>query len=170
MRWLTLSNMRSFVLTCGQRWERQLHSSQQRFIHINVTNLTTYNHVGFEVLTAVVMKITIFWDIMLCSPLNVNRHFGGTYHLHLQGRRMRRAKNQRESSACHMHSWWFLAWLILQTWRLGWRSSKTSVDTQRTTWRYIPEDSILQHLIILWRLILWAHHNRCLKNSVALVR
>jgi hypothetical protein len=24
---------------------------------------------GFEVLTAVVMKRSIFWDIMLCSPL-----------------------------------------------------------------------------------------------------
>jgi hypothetical protein len=32
--------------------------------------------VGFEVLTAVVMKSTIFWDIMPCSPLKVNRHFG----------------------------------------------------------------------------------------------
>jgi hypothetical protein len=29
--------------------------------------------VGFEVLTAVVMKSTIFWDITLCSPLKVNR-------------------------------------------------------------------------------------------------
>jgi hypothetical protein len=34
--------------------------------------------VGFEVLTVVVMKSNIFWDIMLCSPLKVNQHFGGT--------------------------------------------------------------------------------------------
>jgi hypothetical protein len=27
--------------------------------------------VGFEVLTAVVMKSSIFWDITPCSPLNV---------------------------------------------------------------------------------------------------
>jgi hypothetical protein len=27
--------------------------------------------VGFEVLTMVVIKSTIFWDIMLCSPLNI---------------------------------------------------------------------------------------------------
>jgi hypothetical protein len=40
--------------------------------------------VGFEVLTAVVMKSAIFWDITLCSPLSVNRRFGGTYHRHLQ--------------------------------------------------------------------------------------
>jgi hypothetical protein len=44
--------------------------------------------VGFEVLTVVVMKSTIFWDIKLCSLLKVNRRFGGTYRLHLQGRRI----------------------------------------------------------------------------------
>jgi hypothetical protein len=36
---------------------------------------------GFEVLTAVVMKYTIFWDITPCSPLKVNRRFGGIYSL-----------------------------------------------------------------------------------------
>jgi hypothetical protein len=46
-------------------------------------NEVTY--VGFEVLTAVVMKSTIFWDISPCGPLSVNRRFGGTYRLHLQG-------------------------------------------------------------------------------------
>jgi hypothetical protein len=45
------------------------------------------NYVGFEVLTAVVMKSTIFWDITRCTPLSVNRRFGGTYRLRLQGRR-----------------------------------------------------------------------------------
>jgi hypothetical protein len=40
---------------------------------------------------------TIIWDVTPCSPLNVNRRFGGTYRLHLQGRRISRARNQRES-------------------------------------------------------------------------
>jgi hypothetical protein len=48
------------------------------------------------------MKSTIFWDITPCSPLKVNRRFGGTYRLHLQGRRISRAGNQRERSACHL--------------------------------------------------------------------
>jgi hypothetical protein len=52
--------------------------------------------VGFEVLTAVVMKSTIFWDITSCSPLKVNRRFGRTYRLHLM-RRISRARYQRES-------------------------------------------------------------------------
>jgi hypothetical protein len=38
----------------------------------------------FEVLTAVFIESIIFWDIMLCSPLKVNRRFGGTCHFLLQ--------------------------------------------------------------------------------------
>jgi hypothetical protein len=51
-------------------------------------------NLGFEVLTAVIMKSTIFWDIMPCSPLKVNRWFGREYRLHLQGQRISRAINQ----------------------------------------------------------------------------
>jgi hypothetical protein len=54
-------------------------------------------YIGFEVLTAVAMKSIIFWDITPCSPLKVNRLLGGSYRLHLQGRRISRARNQRES-------------------------------------------------------------------------
>jgi uncharacterized protein YjiK len=56
-------------------------------------------HVGFEVLTAVVMKSTIFWDIKPCSPLKVNRFFGGKYRLHLQGRRISEARYQHEAGS-----------------------------------------------------------------------
>jgi hypothetical protein len=31
--------------------------------------------IGSEVLTEVIMKSTIFWDITPCSPLSVNRSF-----------------------------------------------------------------------------------------------
>jgi hypothetical protein len=44
------------------------------------------NHgVGFEVVTAVVINVAI-WDTSQCSPY-VNQCFGGTYHLHIQGRK-----------------------------------------------------------------------------------
>jgi hypothetical protein len=42
--------------------------------------------VGLEVLTTVIMKSSIFWEITLCSPLKDNVRFGGIYRLHLQGR------------------------------------------------------------------------------------
>jgi hypothetical protein len=34
------------------------------------------------------MKNAVFWDVAPCS-FCVNRHFGGTYRLHLQGRKIR---------------------------------------------------------------------------------
>jgi hypothetical protein len=80
---------------------------------------TVKQNIGFEVLTTVVMKSTIFWDITPCSPLKVNRRFGGTYHLHLQGRRISRARNQRENK---------------------WQAE----DFQLTTRCCIPEDSTLR--------------------------
>jgi hypothetical protein len=54
--------------------------------------------VGFEVLIAVVMNSTIFWDITPCSPSRARRRYGGTYRLHLQGGRINRARNKREST------------------------------------------------------------------------
>jgi hypothetical protein len=44
--------------------------------------------VGFEVFTAVVLKSIFFWDMTPCTPLSGTRRFGGTYPLHLQGRRI----------------------------------------------------------------------------------
>jgi hypothetical protein len=61
-----------------------------------------------RVVTAVVMKNSIFWDIM---PSKVNWYFGGTCCLHLQG------QNQR--LVYHQLSLWFLAWPIL--WPRRWR-------------------------------------------------
>jgi hypothetical protein len=34
------------------------------------------------------MKNAVFWDVAPCRP-SVNRRFGGTYRLHLQGRKIR---------------------------------------------------------------------------------
>jgi hypothetical protein len=43
------------------------------------------------------VKGTLFCDVMLCSPVEVKRLFGGRYCLHLQGRSY--AKKQKASSA-----------------------------------------------------------------------
>jgi hypothetical protein len=52
--------------------------------------------VGLEVLTAVAMKNSVFWDITLCRLLKGNRRFRGTFRLILQGRRISHARNQDE--------------------------------------------------------------------------
>jgi hypothetical protein len=38
-------------------------------------------------------------DITPCSPLEVSQRFGETYRLHLQGRRVRKARNQQKQAA-----------------------------------------------------------------------
>jgi hypothetical protein len=44
-------------------------------------------YVRFEVFTAVTMKNAVLWDVAACRSC-VNRRFGGTYRLHLQGRKI----------------------------------------------------------------------------------
>jgi hypothetical protein len=43
------------------------------------------------------MKSSIFWDITPCDPLKDSRRFGVTCRLHLRGRKISQARNQRES-------------------------------------------------------------------------
>jgi hypothetical protein len=47
-----------------------------------------------EVLTAMVMKSSIFWDITPCSPLKINRSFEGKCRLHLQISRISDGRNE----------------------------------------------------------------------------
>jgi hypothetical protein len=91
------------------------------------------------------MKSTILWDITPCSPLRVNRRFGGTYHLHLQGQKNKLSKKP--------------AWK-----QVAISSSETSVDTQRTTRCYIPEDGTF-HGKIGWLSLDPMHVLKCLKPS-----
>jgi hypothetical protein len=54
-------------------------------LYLFIAMVIKKHYVGFKVLTAMVMKSSNLWDIMLCSPLKVNRRFRGTRHFHLQG-------------------------------------------------------------------------------------
>jgi hypothetical protein len=56
-------------------------------------------YVGTEVLTAVVMKSSILWDITPCSPLKIKWCFGGICRLHLQDWRLSQARNQHEAGS-----------------------------------------------------------------------
>jgi hypothetical protein len=57
-------------------------------------------HVRFEVFTAVTMKKAVFWDEVQCRYC-VNRRFGGTYRLHLQGRRQEEIRERTRVSRCN---------------------------------------------------------------------
>jgi hypothetical protein len=79
--------------------------------------------VGFEVLTAVVMKSSVFWDarVTMCSLLGVDQSFGGTCRPHLQDRRVSQAKYQHETGSklgnLLPSSCWYHAWPTLSSWR-----------------------------------------------------
>jgi hypothetical protein len=72
--------------------ETEYRSSNKNEVGIKHVKLA-----ALEVLTAVVMKTSTFWDITPCNPLKVNRRFGETCHVHLQGRRISQERNERES-------------------------------------------------------------------------
>jgi hypothetical protein len=83
------------------------------------------------------MERTIFWDITPCSLLKVNRCFGGPYRLYLQGRSLPPAFILVSCST-------YTSTLKIE----AICSNETSVEFQRTTRRYIPEDSTLQEGIL----------------------
>jgi hypothetical protein len=54
--------------------------------HINLEIINDYSFVEFEVLTAVSVKSgTIFWDLTLCSLVQIYRYLGRTFCFHLEG-------------------------------------------------------------------------------------
>jgi hypothetical protein len=92
---------------------------------------------GFELLTAMVTKSSIFWDITSCSPLKANGRFGGTCHLQHKDR-ISRARYQGES-------WW-----QADPEDGGDMFPQKSAEFQRTIWPYIPEDRTLQCLLLVY--------------------
>jgi hypothetical protein len=69
---------------------------------ISQMNPAYTSRILLEALTAVVMKSFVFWCIMSCSPLTVNRHFGETCRFNLQGRRISYVRNQSEAGTKHI--------------------------------------------------------------------
>jgi hypothetical protein len=47
------------------------------------------------------MKSSVVWDITLCSPLKVKRHFEETFHLHVQGWRVWDKQEIRQLAAVY---------------------------------------------------------------------
>jgi hypothetical protein len=93
-------------------------------------------------------KSTTFLDITPCRPLKVNRPFRGTCRLHLQGTRISREGNKRESRWQAKLPALTLVFCSVYSCTLKMEatySSKTSVGFQRTTRRYIPENRTLRN-------------------------
>jgi hypothetical protein len=113
------------------------------------TALQKWFEVEVDVPTAVVMKNSIFWNITPCRLLKVNRCFGVTFRLHLQGRRTSQIRNQHKAESKQI---FILVSFLASSSTLNievTRSFETLVDFQHSTWRYIPEDIIIQFIDIL---------------------
>jgi hypothetical protein len=105
------------------------------------TNVTVQNHiefVGSEVLTALVMKSSIFWDIKPCSPLKCKRYFGVIYPLYLLGQSISQGRYQYEPISEEIFAGFLLGLFLYR--KKATCSSETSVGFQLTTLRYIPQD------------------------------
>jgi hypothetical protein len=78
------------------------------------------------------------WHVTPCSPLKVNLHFGGTYRLYLQYRRVSQRKklawSRQQAELCLLHS-------TLE--KLAICSSEMAADFDRTIRRYISKDRTL---------------------------
>jgi hypothetical protein len=87
------------------------------------------------------MKNAVFWEVALCRYC-LNRRFGWTYRLHLQGIRNPRAMNQCEQVAAVCSLLEAICY------------SETSVNTI-SKWRHVPEDDFLH-----------SHRRENLKSSI----
>jgi hypothetical protein len=105
-------------------------------------NLATYE------LWTIGLKSTVVLDVTPCSPVEVDRRFGGTYCLNLQGWTVSQARNQEQTGDKQMG----LAAYLLPIFCLAHcstlkmeatRSSKTSADFYRITRRCNPEGRTL---------------------------
>jgi hypothetical protein len=87
-------------------------------------------------------------NITPCTSSKLNRRFGGTYQLHLQGRKISQARNQCESNSPQIPMFATLVSCLVYYYYYYYICSfETSVDFQHTKRRYIPEDG--------------PHNNRC---------
>jgi hypothetical protein len=103
---------------------RTIHENLEG-MELNTTHelLVNANDAGFYVLTAQVMKSSIFWDIITRGPLTT-----GTCHLYIQCR--------IGEGSCKHRSLAYSSTLKME----ATRSSEMSYDFQRTTWRYMAEN------------------------------
>jgi hypothetical protein len=101
-------------------------------INSTETSINKYHIVGFEIFTGVVMKSSISWDIISCSPLKVNWRFRETFRLLLQ---------EFSLSSIFMLVTCLAFSSILKMKEIC--SSETSVDFQRTTRQCMPGNTAL---------------------------
>jgi hypothetical protein len=98
-------------------------------------------YVGFEVLTAVTRKSSIYWDATPCSPAKVNVQFGDISHFLSEAK----IKPNKKTAG------WFLAWLNFRPRR---NFCEMPAEFYRITWRHNTEYRTLHNFICLTRCVI----------------
>jgi hypothetical protein len=73
-------------------------------IYYHIRSIINSYFARFEAPWVIIMKSTVFWDVTLSSPLEVQEHFRGTHSLELQCKRISHARNQREARSKQIFS------------------------------------------------------------------
>jgi hypothetical protein len=112
---------------------------------LHVCLWVAYIFLTFHVLTAASMKLRIFWDVLPCFLLNIDRRFRGSYCLHHQGEH-----GPLSPLVCPNFTWTDRFVQNLLSFRRGLfvflmmeavRTSETLVYSNGATRSYIPEGS-----------------------------
>jgi hypothetical protein len=114
--------------------------------YIFVLYVTIFNseYIGFEVLTAVLMKSCTSRDIMQYSPLKDNPTFRRNVASIFQDRRISQARNYDGELSCYLLRAGSLLRFYSSTLKWRWHVPlKCRLDFQLTARCYIPEDRIL---------------------------
>jgi hypothetical protein len=128
-------------------------STDLKFAPFNFVDLIII--VRSEVFMAMTTKNAFFWDVAQCRSC-MNRHFGGTYRLHLQGRKI----HERGTS---VGRWLQSSLAYFSTLKMeAIRSSETSIHT-RSSQHHIPENCILHWPLLLG--ILYFRVAMCVNHS-----
>jgi hypothetical protein len=104
--------------------------------------------VRFEDHKAVTVKITVFWDLTLCSPV-VYRRSGGTYCFHLQCLRVSKkqaARRARRSCLAHSSSLKMEAVSFFETSVYLYRTAKCHIEESSSIHSTVP-DNIYRHFL-----------------------
>jgi hypothetical protein len=103
-------------------------------------------NVGPQLLTAVIIRSSVFWDVARSWPMKANRRCGGT----------------SRSACCLLHAAFWLT-LLFKPEMEATCSAETSVDFYRTTQYHIPEDRTLYvHMEI------YLSVENCTQNDISL--
>jgi hypothetical protein len=95
-----IGNLQLNLGMTGILWQQRSSNFLFACSHRTFFHWTWQNHKMY------VVKSTSFWDITPCSPLSVDRRFGGKYRLHLQGQKNKFSKKLAWTHHHHhLYSW-----------------------------------------------------------------